>query len=123
MSIPEFNRAADLYNKRSFIAILGPSAVCLLCVFAYMPFQRGFESFLSTRFGSFTVDVLTTLPMCLPTIIMILWIVWLSRRIERQAGIPCPHCAKSLAGARAIVVASRNCPFCGKRVIDEEKWK
>ena len=121
MSIPELNRAARIYHKRTMLCILVPSAICFLCILAYTPFQHRFEAFLSTRFDSFTVDILTTLPMGLPSIITVLCVVWLSGRIERQSGVPCPYCARNLLNHQGIVIASRNCPNCGKRVIEDEK--
>jgi len=42
-----------------------------------------------------------------------------SRRIDRNLGIPCPHCAKSLTNSKPIVIASKNCPYCGMKVIDD----
>jgi len=120
MSILEFNRAAGVCYKRTIIGIVGPGSIAVLCLMAYMPFQQRFESFLSTRFDSFTADILAFLPKGIISISTVLWVVWLAGRIERRYGVPCPHCAKALAGNKAIVIASRNCPYCGKRVIDDE---
>jgi len=64
--------------------------------------------------------MLAVLPMAVPTVLAFMLIIPLARRIERQSGIACPHCAKALANHKAIVIASRNCPCCGKKVIDDE---
>jgi hypothetical protein len=40
------------------------------------------------------------------------------RYAARFATLACPHCAATLATSSGIVIASRNCPSCGKRVID-----
>jgi hypothetical protein len=119
MRISEFNRAAGVYRKRSFIACIAPFAIALVCLITYAPFQQRFESFLSARLDAFAVDVLSVLPMAVPTVLALILIIPLARRIERQLGIPCPHCGKALANHQAIVIASRNCPCCGKRVIQE----
>jgi endogenous inhibitor of DNA gyrase (YacG/DUF329 family) len=123
MSIPEFNRAAKVWQKRSATAILVPGAILIVCGMACAPFHQRFESFLATKFDSFAADILAVLPLGLAVIIMLLCIVWLTGRVERQFGIPCPHCAKALAAHNAIVIASRNCPYCGKRVIDDDDAK
>jgi len=120
MRISEFHRAAGVYQKRGLIACLGPLSLALVCILAYAPFQHRFESFLSSRLDTFTADVLTFLPMGLPLMIAFISMVPLARRVERQSGIACPHCAKDLASYKAIVIASRNCPHCGKRVIEDD---
>jgi DNA-directed RNA polymerase subunit RPC12/RpoP len=120
MRISEFSRAAGVYQKRSTIGCIAPLSIALVCLLAYAPFQKRFESFLSSRFDSSSTDVITVLPMALPTVLAVLLIVPLARRVERQAGIACPHCAKALANHKAIVIASRNCPHCGGRVIEDQ---
>jgi DNA-directed RNA polymerase subunit RPC12/RpoP len=121
MKLSEFTRAVGVYNKRTAMGILGPCLIAFLLFLAYTPFQDRFESFLSTRFDSFNVYILTHLPMALTQIITILCIFWLAGRIQRQSGVRCPHCAKGLVKRKRIVIASRNCPYCGKRVIEDEK--
>ena len=120
ISISDFNRAADVYRKRSVIACIAPFAIALVCLLAYAPVNEHFESYLSTRLDAFAVDVLCVLPMAVPTVLAFILLIPLARRIERQSGIPCPHCGKALANYKAIVIASRNCPCCGKRVIEDE---
>jgi hypothetical protein len=36
---------------------------------------------------------------------------------KRFATLTCPHCAKPLVQSSRIVIASRNCPFCGRQVV------
>jgi DNA-directed RNA polymerase subunit RPC12/RpoP len=120
MRISEFSRAASVYQKRSVVACIAPLSIALLLIIAYAPLQHRLESFLSTRINAFAVDLLAALPMALPTVLAFLFIIPLARRIDRQSGIACPHCAKTLANHKAIVIASRNCPYCGKKVIEDE---
>jgi hypothetical protein len=37
--------------------------------------------------------------------------------------IRCPHCEKVVSQMRAIVVATRNCPYCGRTVLEEPPCK
>jgi hypothetical protein len=114
MRISEFSHAASVYQKRSVVACIAPLSIALVCIIVYAPMQGRFESFLSTRCDAFWVDVITVLPMALPTVLAFLFIIPLARRIERHSGIGCPHCTRALANHKAIVIASRNCPYCGK---------
>lgn len=119
MNIPEFSRSADIYLKRSTIACMGPLLVALVIICAYAPFQKRFEAFLSTRFESFAVDVLVVVPMALPMILAIASMIPMSNWIERKSGIACRNCGKALANHKAIVIASKSCPYCGRRVLEE----
>jgi hypothetical protein len=118
--ISEFSRAAGTYQRKSLLACFAPFAIALICLLAYVPFQRRLEAYLSSRFGAAAVDVLTVVPMAVPVVLALASLIPLGRRIERRAGIACSHCGKALAGYKAIVIASRNCPHCGKRVIEDE---
>jgi hypothetical protein len=120
MRISEFSHGASVYQKRSAVACIAPLSIALLCIVAYAPLQHRFEAFLSTRVDASTADVLTVLPMALPVVLAFISMIPLARRIDRQSGIACPHCTKPLANHKAIVIASRNCPYCGKRVIEDE---
>jgi predicted RNA-binding Zn-ribbon protein involved in translation (DUF1610 family) len=118
--IAEFSRAADAYQRKSLVACFVPLSVALICLLVYAPLRHKFESFLSSRFGGTATDILTTLPMAIPLVLAFASMIPLGRRIERRAGIACPKCGKNLASPKAIVIASRNCPFCGERVIRDE---
>ena len=120
MRISEFSLAAGAYQKRSLIACLVPLSLALICILVYAPLQHKFESFLSLRFGASAVDILTILPMAIPLVLAFASMIPLGRRIERQAGVACAQCGKNLANYKAVVIASRNCPYCGKKVIEDE---
>jgi hypothetical protein len=119
MRIAEFNRAAEVYHKRSLFACVTPLLIALACMVAYAPFKQRFEGFLSSRFHAFPADVLSILPLALPLVTALLLLVPMARRIDRRFGISCVHCGKQLANHKPIVIASRNCPYCGKPVIEE----
>src|SRR5262245_4697717 len=113
--ITEFSRAADLYQKWSLIASVGPLLIAFACIVAYVPFQHRFEAFLMPRMQAWAVDTLTVMPMGLPFLLGLLLMIPLLRRVERRLAIACPHCAKPLGEHKPIVIASRNCPYCGQR--------
>src|SRR5262245_45971621 len=118
--LSEFSRAAADYQKRSAILCVTPLVLALLCIVLYAPFQRRFEAFLIGRVNPTLADVLVVLPMGLPVLLAWVYLIPLSRKIERSSGIFCPHCSKQLAGFKPIIIASKNCPHCGRRVIDDD---
>ena len=100
--------------------MLAPSLGALACILAYMPLKPRYESFLSARFDALAKDFLLAMPMAVPTILALLLLIPVARWTERKFGLSCPHCQKALAPFKAIVIASRNCPHCGARVIEDE---
>ena len=119
MRISEFSRAVGTHAKQSLIAFASPMLIADICLFIYMPFQQHFESFLSTRFNYIAAGVLATAPKAGPVILGCIAMFLLIRRVERKYGLACEHCGKSLAGYKSIVIASRNCPHCGQRVLED----
>jgi NADH:ubiquinone oxidoreductase subunit 6 (subunit J) len=41
-----------------------------------------------------------------------------THRLERRAGLICPHCAKVISRISTIVIATNNCGYCGETVFD-----
>jgi predicted RNA-binding Zn-ribbon protein involved in translation (DUF1610 family) len=119
MSLEEFKQSSVRYTKRSLIACLTPLGILLILILVYAPFSRNVEAWLTSRFGATQGDLLATVPFALVTILAFGALIILARRVDRQFGIACVHCQKPLLHYRHIVTASRNCPHCGKRVIEE----
>lgn len=65
-------------------------------------------------------------PVAILLILGCVWVIAVILRTETRAGtisnIKCPHCQASLRDQRAryLVIASRNCPYCGQRVLRAE---
>lgn len=115
----QFIVAADRYNKRGFVVLLIWFSITFGCVAAYTPFQHRLEAYLGSRFTGPTSDILAVMPFVLPVTIGFGLLIPLGRQIERKLGVACPHCGKTLSNFRAIVVASKNCPHCGMKVLEE----
>jgi len=119
VNVEKFNQAASEYNKRSMRACLLPLGIGLILIIAYAPFSRKTEAWLASKFGATQADWLSTAPYALVTLLAFGALIILARRVDRQFGIACVHCKKPLINFRYIVIASRNCPHCGKCVIEE----
>jgi DNA-directed RNA polymerase subunit RPC12/RpoP len=115
----QFIEAADRYNKRGLVALLIPLSLAIGWVLAYLPFQHRFEAYVGTRFAGTISDILLVVPIALPVTVAFGLLISLSRQIDRKLGVACPHCGKTLASFRAIVIASKNCPHCGMKVLDD----
>ena len=119
MQIPEFNSAAHTYRKRQAIVTLGPILIAFVGMMILLPFRDQLEAALSPTLGTPGAKAVQGLIVALPFLLAFVVVIPLARRTERQGGVRCPTCDKQLAERCEIVVASRNCPFCGNRVLDD----
>ena len=119
VNLEEFNQAAGRYQKCSTVACLVPLGILFLLCMAYVPFYRTVEASLTSRFGATPGELLAIVPVALLVILGFGGIIVLQRRVDRRFGIMCVHCKKPLVNFRFIITASRNCPYCGKRVIED----
>jgi hypothetical protein len=112
LSLPEFQSAAGRYSKRLAIA-MSISVAGLFVWFGIMG--------LITRAQWIDRDApFTPALVVVPALAIFLSGLWMSdRRLRRDSRLTCPHCGQFLGVARSIVVASRNCFHCGKRVLAE----
>lgn len=115
----EFIKAAASYNRRALAVFLIPIVLALAFIIAYSPFQRRFEAYLASQVPGSPPRILKLLPITIPFLLAIGAMIPLTRRNDRELGVPCPHCGKPLASLKAIVIASKNCPYCGKKVLED----
>ncbi len=67
--------------------------------------------------GEVLAPLLAMTPAVLALIFPLLTLSAALRRVERQFAIRCPGCGQHLHQCGAVVIASRNCPYCGGTVI------
>jgi hypothetical protein len=116
VKVEDLNTAAKRYQRYVLTCILALFGSALLCVIIYAPFQKRIE----TRLSNVPLgEVLSVVPMGLGLLIAFAALIPVSRRVDRKFGVPCPHCGTSLIESHRIVIASRNCFHCGKRVLEE----
>jgi hypothetical protein len=118
MQISEFSRAVRAYQMRRGISTVGPILIGVAGMLVLAPFRDQLKTFLSGGLGSAGGEVGAALLFAMPILLAFVFVIPLMLRIERRWGVHCPHCEKQLAECCGTVIASRNCPFCGKRVLE-----
>jgi DNA-directed RNA polymerase subunit RPC12/RpoP len=122
MSRDEFITTTTNYNKRGSLLAMALLLFVFVSMIGYVPFEKPFERYLASRFSVDVSSALATVPIFLPLFLFFGVAIFLSRRKEKT-GIACPHCGKNLARTvvlQRIVIASRNCPYCGMKALDEK---
>jgi hypothetical protein len=120
MTFQEFNDGLARY-QRLYLGLLN---VAGLAIVGYMMAVTAFREHLfewgAWLFGNAQAGLVFPLVL-VPVVVILLggsaviqWILSKDRRLV------CPHCGKFLAygPARLVLVATRNCPFCGEKTIN-----
>jgi hypothetical protein len=115
----EFILAAKSYNKRTTVLLLFPLLMLMVVTAAYAPYINRLEDYFDTKFTWVVSPFLSIAPIALPAVAALLIVIPILRRIQKSFRICCPHCRKNVAEIKGIVIATKNCPFCGMRVLDE----
>jgi len=116
IEIDDFRTATSAYVRRTYIVM----ALSLLTMFAgfgvALAFKTEIRDFCQKHFSEPTSEMLRGLAP-FPAVLVLFIGLWLSERISKQdTRLKCPHCGKMLVGMRSLVIATRNCGNCGKRV-------
>jgi hypothetical protein len=115
----QFIVAEKFHQKRAPILFSVPLLLIVVATAAYAPYMTKLQDHFDTKFAWAVSAVLAIAPIAVPTFASLLIVIAIFRRIERKLGLACPHCHKSVIGFGSIVIATRNCPFCGLQVLDE----
>jgi DNA-directed RNA polymerase subunit RPC12/RpoP len=116
----EFIVAATSYQKTAAWIGLIPILLVIVITAWYAPsYYHPFEDYLNTKFSGAISAILALMPVALPVVGALCFVIAASRRLERKLGVNCPHCGKNVAHFKMIVIASKNCPFCGLKVLDD----
>ena len=119
LNIEEFNAAASAHTRRMMIAAGVSVAGMFACFGLAALFRPTLYGFLSAQWG---VPVAEALFVIVPVVAVLVFLtgMWLGyRRGSQDERLLCPHCGALLVERQFIVVATRNCVQCGRRVLAE----
>jgi nitrate reductase gamma subunit len=115
-SIEEFNAASKAHTRRLVIAMAVSIAGTFAC-FGVTGLVR--EFFLYPDRSDFVAEIVL-MAIMLVGVLVFLGGTWIGyRRGYRDVRLHCPHCHTMLFERRHLVIATRNCYSCGRRVLAE----
>jgi hypothetical protein len=109
--------------RRVFV-VAGLAIVVVFACFAVVaPFRDTIRAHYEQWFGNMVAETLMGLTP-LPALLVLFGGLWLGEwRARRDGRLRCPYCRRTLTGMRPLVVATRNCGYCGRCVLREpEDW-
>ncbi len=117
-TIDAFNRSARLYLRGMLIVCAITVVLTVVAATIAIRNRDPIKAWYVERFGAPAAEVLLGAVPWLPSLIVMFGGMYL---VERKRGrvqeLLCPHCHKQLLGMRHLVIATRNCPYCGRRVV------
>ena len=119
ITIKEFNEATSRYTKR----VLRMAAVSVTAMFGcfaiVLPFRDAVHGFYVAQFGDVAAELLLGMTPFPAVVVMFVGIWLVERQSKRDGPLHCPHCKKCLVGLQHLVIATRNCGYCGKPVLHD----
>ncbi len=119
ITIKEFNEATSRYTKR-VLRMAAVSVIALFGCFAIvLSFRDAVHGFYIAKFGDAAAELLLGMTPFPAVAVMFVGIWLVERQSKRDGHLHCPHCRKCLVGMQLLVIATRNCGYCGKSVLQE----
>jgi hypothetical protein len=119
LSINEFNAAASAHNRRMVVAAVVSVAGMFACFGVAGLVRPVLNGFLGAALGPLGAEAFMVI-VPIAAVLVFLTGMWLGYRRGRQdQRLLCPHCGILLVESRRLVVATRNCVQCGRRVLAE----
>lgn len=122
MKLPDFIEASKRYHKRLIITMGLIMGLLVLGLAVFVPLQPAIINHLQPRFGKDVASFVGQLPVGILIFSAFFGVIGSMLYTERTIGIVCPLCNKGLGNApmRQVVIASKCCPHCGQRIIEED---
>jgi hypothetical protein len=119
LRIEEFNTAASAHHRRMVVAAGASVAGVFACLGLAGLLRLALDRFLTEHLGSMGAEAFLALfPVAaVPVFLTGMWLGY--RRGRQDQRLLCPHCGILLVESRRLVVATRNCVQCGRRVLAE----
>ncbi len=120
MRLSEFAEARAKYRKRAALALL--LALLLIGLYSTLLFTHlGMATAYILHHFSPSIASIVQGSLMFPCIFILLFTVWL---FDRKAGgdirLRCPHCGKRVDDKSDLVIATKNCPYCGKTTLVQD---
>lgn len=119
ITIEQFNNATSRYTKRMLRLAIATSATVFGCLAIVIPFRDSIRGFYVAQFDEVAAELLLGMTPFPIVLVMLVGICLVERHSKRDEDLHCPHCRKRLSQIQHLVIATRNCGFCGKQVLHE----
>ena len=115
--IDDFNAACTAYERGMLRAAIPAAVTLALCFGIVLPFRDAVQAYYQRQCGDVAAEFLLGLTP-LPAVVVMFFCFWVHhRRLKRIGILHCPHCGQCVVSGQRLVVATRNCFHCGRRMV------
>lgn len=111
--------ACDQYLRRVVIFAGVTILTVILCFAVVLPFRDQIKDLVVDRFGLPAAELAIGLTPSPALVVLFIGIFWLQLKANRTKELNCPRCKKSIVGMKYLVVATKCCPHCGRRILND----
>lgn len=119
LDVHAYVRECHLYLRRVVIFACVTILTVILCFAVVLPFRDQIRDWVAERFGLSAAELAIGLTPTPALLVMFIGILWLQRTANRTPELNCPRCKKSVVGMKHLVVATKCCPHCGRRILND----
>jgi hypothetical protein len=120
MKLTEFIEATKRYQKQMAIIVWVAMAIMMAAIFICAPLQPVILRHLPPKMDKDEARLIAASPLILVAMLFIFGLAGGMLYAQRKAGMFCRECKKEIGRLWPVVVASKCCPHCGKRIIEED---
>lgn len=84
-----------------------------------LPFDDQVKRFVAERFGEPAGELVSGLAPFPSVVVLFAGLFWLERKSKKIPELSCPACKKFIGGMRYLIVATKCCPHCGVRILND----
>jgi endogenous inhibitor of DNA gyrase (YacG/DUF329 family) len=118
-TIDEFNASVSRYRRCLIWTVVGNVLVISVYLGLLLISRDLIRDACTRKLGGPAAEILAGLAP-FPAVLVLFGSLWyVERRLLRDARLKCPNCGKQIVGMSHLVIASRNCFHCGRRVLRE----
>lgn len=119
LDIDRYVRECNRFQRRVIAIAVGTVLFMFACLALMIPFQDQVKQFVTGWYGATTAEIVIGLTPLPSAIVLFASLFWLQRKASKLPELNCPGCKKFVGGMRHLVVATKCCPHCGKKILDD----
>jgi len=117
--IDRYVQECNRFQWRAIAIAVGTVLFMFACFALMIPFRDQVKYYVSAWYGAPTAEIVIGLTPFPSVIVLFASLFWLQRKSNKTPELNCAGCKKFVGGMRHLVVATKCCPHCGKKILDD----
>ena len=119
IDVERYVRECTRFQWRVLAIGVGTVLFMAACFGLVIPFRDQVIRIVADWYGMPTAEFAIGLTPAPSVIVLFAALFWLHRKSNQIPELNCPSCKKFIGGMRYLIVATKCCPHCGKRILED----